>query len=92
VKQKGPQRSHAAGPEWWTQSQPVRTLAELQMSFPLLETRPPFAYQYVAERASELWCLGMSASAISRVLGVSDKTITKALRDWVKTEHLTRGE
>jgi hypothetical protein len=77
---------------WWTQSQPIRTLAELQMSFALHETRPPFAYRHLADRASELWRLGMSASAVSMALGVSDKTIAKALRDRVKTEHLVRGE
>jgi hypothetical protein len=78
--------------KWWTRSQPIRTVAELSLSFPLLETRPPFAYQYLAERASELWRLGMSACVIARALGVSDKTITKTLRYRVKTEHLTRGE
>lgn len=38
------------------------------MSFPLLETRPPFAYQYLAEKASKLHLLGMSACAIARAL------------------------
>ena len=54
--------------KWWTQSQPIRIVAELPLSFPLLETRLPFAYQYIAERASELWRLGMSACLIARAL------------------------
>jgi hypothetical protein len=78
--------------KWWTQSQPIRTVAELPMSFPLHETRPPFAYQYLAERASELWHLGMSASAMARAFGVSGKTVTKAVRYRVKIEHLARVE
>jgi len=80
VKQKGPRRSHAAGPEWWTQSQPIRTLAEMRLTFSLLCTKPPFVYQQVAEKARELSRLGMSACAIARVLKVTDKTVTKALR------------
>jgi hypothetical protein len=62
------------------------------MSFPVHETRPLFAYQYLTERANELRRLGMSASAIASALGVSDKSVTKALRYRVKTEHLARGE
>jgi len=48
--------------------------------FPLVETRQPFKYQQIGERASLLHRLGMSAGAIARRLGVSDKTVTKALR------------
>jgi hypothetical protein len=65
---------------WWTQSQPIRTLAELPLSFPIHEIRHPFAYQYLAEKASELHRLGMSTCTIARALKVSDKTIAKALR------------
>src|ERR1700693_2072901 len=80
AKQKGSQRSHATGPEWWTGTKPIRTVAEQPMSFALHETRPPFADHYLTERASELWRLGMSATAIARALAVSDKTVAKALR------------
>jgi hypothetical protein len=79
VKQKGPQRSHAAGHEWWTQSQPIRTLAEVPFRFAVVDTAPCLAYLQIAEKASELHRLGMSACAIARVLKVSDKTVTKAL-------------
>ena len=66
--------------QWWTRSQPIRTAAELPLAFSLTETRPPFKYQQVAEKASILNRLGMSASGIARRLGVTDKTVTKALR------------
>jgi len=65
---------------WWTQSQPIRTLALMPLSFPILSTRAPFPYQQLAEKASELATLGMSVGAIASALGVADKTITKALR------------
>jgi DNA-binding NarL/FixJ family response regulator len=66
--------------KWWTQSQPIRTLAEMHVTFALLETRPLFLYERVAEKARELSRLGMSASAIARTLKISDKTVSKALR------------
>ena len=50
------------------------------MSFPILGTRPPFPYQYLAEKAYELERLGMSACGIAKALKVTDKTITKTLR------------
>jgi hypothetical protein len=52
----------------------------MPITFSLLETRPPFTYQQVAEKAKELSRLGMSASAIARTLKTTDKTVTKALR------------
>jgi hypothetical protein len=43
-------------------------------------THPPFVYQIIAENAFKLHMLGMSACAIALALGVTDKTVTKALR------------
>jgi len=51
-------------------------------SFSLLDTRPLFIYQQVAEKAQELGHLGMSASAIAKILKTTDKTVTKALRHY----------
>lgn len=65
---------------WWTLSQPIRTLAEVPIKFALTYTRPPFTYQAIAEKAFELHRLGMSACAIARALGATDKTVTKAVR------------
>jgi hypothetical protein len=50
------------------------------LQFPLLTTRRPFVYQIIAEKALELHLLGMSACAIAHALGVTDKTVTKALQ------------
>ena len=65
---------------WWTQSKPIRTVAEMHVTFSLLETRPPYVYHQVAEKARELSRLGMSASAIARILKTTDKTVSRALR------------
>src|SRR5262249_49745906 len=65
---------------WWTRSQPIRTLASVPLTIPLINVRQPFTYQQVAEKSARLRSLGMSLSAIARVLGTSDKTIAKALR------------
>jgi DNA invertase Pin-like site-specific DNA recombinase len=64
-------------------------VAELALEFPVLATRRHFAYQIIAEKASQLHRLGMSACAIARALGVTDKTVTKALRS--AREGLPRG-
>jgi len=55
----------------------------MALEFPILQVRRLFAYQRVAHRASQMRRLGMSVSSISRVLGVTDKTIAKALR-WAR--------
>ena len=52
----------------------------MHVTFSLLETRRPFVYQQVAEKARELSHLGMSASAIARTLKTTDKTVSRALR------------
>ena len=50
------------------------------MEFSLRETRPPFAYQRIAQEAARLYSLGMPATAIARILKVTDKTVAKAIR------------
>jgi HD superfamily phosphohydrolase YqeK len=52
----------------------------MHLNFSLLDTRPLFVYQQVAEKAKELSHLGMAVCAIARVVKVTDKTVTKALR------------
>jgi DNA invertase Pin-like site-specific DNA recombinase len=52
----------------------------MQLDVALVRTRAPFAYQAIAARAAILNQLGMTASAIARVFGVTDKTVTKAIR------------
>ena len=51
------------------------------LAFPLTETRRPFVYKEIADKAIVLSRLGMSACAIDRHLGVTDKTEAKALGD-----------
>jgi len=63
----------------WTRSQPIRTAAELTLRFSLLETRSPFAYQRIAEKAWQFRKLGLPDSSSARNLGVSDKTVAKAI-------------
>src|SRR5262249_26118310 len=64
----------------WTRSQPIRTAARLPIRVPLLRTNPAFTYQEIANRAAHLRRLGMADTAIARTLGVSDKTVSKAIR------------
>ena len=52
----------------------------MPIEFALIETRRPFAYQAIAKEALALHRLGMSAAAIARALGVTDKTASKAIR------------
>ncbi len=66
--------------KWWTQKQPIRTVAEMPLRFPIVETKDAFVYLQIGEKAAELRRLGMSACAIARALSVTDKTVTKALR------------
>lgn len=52
----------------------------MPITFALTDTRSPFTYQAIAEKAIELHRLGMSACAIARALAVTDKTVTKAIK------------
>jgi len=48
----------------------------MPIEFALTETGGPFAYQAIAKEALALRRLGMSAVAIARALGVTDKTVS----------------
>lgn len=52
----------------------------MPIEFALTETGRPFAYQAIAKEALALRRLGMSAAAIARALGVTDKTVSKTTR------------
>jgi hypothetical protein len=41
---------------------------------------PPFAYQRIARETGKLHRLGLPAATIARRLGVTDKTVAKAIR------------
>ena len=49
----------------------------------LLETQAQPLYQQVAQKALLLRELGLSASDVARRLGVTDKTLTKAIQ-WLE--------
>jgi predicted transcriptional regulator len=56
----------------------------MPLAVALGRTHAPFAYQAIAARAVILKRLDMSASAIAKRLGVTDKTVAKAIR-WAQT-------
>ena len=64
----------------WTRSQPIRTAAQLQMSFPLLSVEGSFPHQMLGPKIRELARLGLSTNAIARALAVDWKTVRKALQ------------
>ncbi len=68
--------------EWWTRSQRIRTAGALPFEAALLETAEAPAYQRIAQQAKHLQQLGLSLSRTARQLGVTDKTVAKAIR-WI---------
>lgn len=64
----------------WTRSQRIRTAALIPFEVAIVDTSPPPTYQSVAADALRLSRLGMSHLKIAQTLGVTDKTVTKALR------------
>ena len=65
--------------QWWTRSQSTRTAAQLPLFVNLLETTPAPTYQRIALQARHLRRLGLPWTAIASALGVTDKTIKKAV-------------
>jgi hypothetical protein len=64
---------------WWTRSQRIRTVGALSFEAHLLEIKPPPTYQRIASRAYQLDRLGLSHRRIAEKLGVTGKTVTKAV-------------
>jgi DNA-binding NarL/FixJ family response regulator len=65
--------------KWWTRSQRIRTFAEIPFEAAILDTDTPPIYEKIAPRALQLQRLGMSSSAIAKRLGITDKTVAKAI-------------
>jgi hypothetical protein len=63
----------------WTRSQRIRTVASLQLIVPLIHPKPPPLYQTIGSKAVHLWELGLTNAAIARRLGVTGKTVAKAI-------------
>jgi len=57
-------------------------LAEIPIEAAILDTGAPPVYQQIAPRAVQLQQVGTSESAIARRLGVTDKTVARAIT-WV---------
>jgi hypothetical protein len=58
----------------------IRTAGELPFEAALFETAEP-DYRRIAQPARQLRTLGLSLSRIAAELGVTDKTVAKALRN-----------
>jgi len=65
--------------KWWTRSQRIRTFAEIPFEAAILDTAPAPVYQQIAPNAFQLQQLAMNDSAIAKRLGVTDKTVAKAI-------------
>lgn len=75
-------------PSWlglpqWTRTQRIRTAAALPFRVALLDTANRPAHQEIAAKALHLRELGLSDRVIATRLGVSDKTVAKAIR-WLR--------
>jgi hypothetical protein len=69
--------------KWWTLSQRIRTFAQIPFEAEIVDTGTAPIYQQIALKAFHLKQLGMNDSAIARSLGVTDKTVAKAV-DWFR--------
>jgi len=65
--------------QWWTLSQRIRTFSEIPFEVAILDTAAAPVYQQIAPKALQLQRLGMSRLAIAERLGVTDKTVGKAI-------------
>ena len=70
--------------EWWTRTQSIRTAGAAPFEVALVETAERPVYQRIARKDLQLRELGMSDRMIAGRLGVTDKTIAKAIA-WVQS-------
>jgi hypothetical protein len=73
--------------KWWRLSQRIRSFSEIPIEAVILDTGGPPIYQQVASKAFQLQQLGMSSLAIARRLGVTDKTVAKAVAWFRRAAH-----
>ena len=64
----------------WTRTQRIRTAGALPLEVALLDTAERPVYQRIASKALHLRELGLSDRVIAQRLGVSDKTVGKAIQ------------
>ncbi len=72
---------------WWTLSQRIRTLAQIPFEADILDTGATPIYQHIAPKIFQLNQLSLSDSPIARRLGVTDKTVAKAIVRIQRIEH-----
>jgi hypothetical protein len=87
IHQEPLQESLTEGKKIWTRSQRIGTFAEVPIDTAILDTNVAPVYQQIAPKAFQLQQLGMSDSAIARSLGVTDKTVAKALAWLIRAQH-----
>jgi hypothetical protein len=79
--------SWAKSLKWWTRTQRIRTLSEVPFEAAILDTDAASIYQQIASKAAQFQQLGMSNLAIARRLGVTDKSVGKAI-SWLRRVQL----
>ena len=62
---------------WWTLSQPIRTLSEINLEFSC-QSRELFKYQEIAPVVKKLVQLGINDRQIAKQIGVDSKMVKKA--------------
>jgi len=66
---------------WWrTLSERIRTLGEIPFESVLLEAIDQPVYQKIASKVEQLQRLGLGSSRIAKSLGVSNKTVARAIK------------
>ncbi len=65
-------------PDWRTQSEPIRTAAELKVNIVLPPLLNVALYHKIREKVIALHALGMSLAAIAKSLKINEKTARKA--------------
>jgi len=78
-----PPMIRASDKYWWTLSQRIRTFTQIPFEAEILDTGAAPIYQQIAPNAFHLKQLGLSNSSIANRLGVTDKTVAKAV-DWFR--------
>ena len=63
--------------EWWTLSQPIRTISEIDFEF-CCQSQELFKYQEISAKVKQLAELGISDRQIGLQIGVDSKMVKKA--------------
>ena len=64
--------------DWRTQAQPIRTASELTANIVIFVNKQVTLYKMYANKAKQLYMLGMSYAAIGRSLKIGQETARRA--------------